>query len=103
MYSFFFVVFNFCLLLGQPFLKKKKKKKKKKNLFLGALFHLEEIVSAYDLTFSFFLFLFFFLNKFVFGALFHWKKPFQLMIRLFLFFFVLRKTCIWGPYFTWRP
>jgi hypothetical protein len=30
---------------------------------------------------------FIFLNKLVFGALFHWKKLFQIMIGLFFFFF----------------
>jgi hypothetical protein len=32
---------------------------------------------------------FIFLNKLVFGALFHWKKLFQIMIGLFFFFFLL--------------
>jgi hypothetical protein len=59
------------------------------NLFLGALFHWVETVSAYDQ-----FFFFFFSNKLIFGALSHWKKPFPIINR---FFFFSNKLVFGGP------
>jgi hypothetical protein len=41
---------------------------------------------------------FLFSNKLVFGALFYWKKHFQIMIRppFFFFLFLFEQTCLWG-------